>query len=167
MSKIIRTNRSKDFRPSFLPAEAATALSNWHCRSLKNTRSIQLGWLSARANYDRLKIYAKILRSKKRKFRLETSHSERPTRRYKCEMQMRYFKMEMTPLKMQMGYLKMKMAPLKMKMGYLKMKMTLEKWKWASFFCKSPTAIKIVSKVEWKATYGLRKWYNFWVLFFA
>ena len=77
---------------------------------------MQLGQMSARANYDRLKIYAKILRSKKRKFQLETSHSERLTRRYMCEMKMRFLKMKMTPPKMKMGYLKMKMTPLKMKM---------------------------------------------------
>ena len=72
--------------------------------------------MSERANYDWLNYPTKILCLMKRRFMLETSHSERLTRRYMCEMKMRFLKMKMTPPKMKMAPLKMKMAPLKMKM---------------------------------------------------
>ena len=42
------------------------------------------------------------LRIMKRRFRLETSHSERLTRRYMCEMKIAPLKMKMAPLKMKM-----------------------------------------------------------------
>ncbi len=45
----------------------------------------------------------------KRRFRFKTSHSERLTRRYMCEMKMAPLKMKTVPLKMKMGYPKLKM----------------------------------------------------------